>query len=51
VWDGPGQVTATSASLSRFRGLLVHGGGATRDDDRTVAAPFGFDTNAPGKRC
>jgi hypothetical protein len=51
VWDGPGQVSATSRSLSRYRGLLVHDGGATPDDDRTVVKPFGFGTNAPGKPC
>jgi hypothetical protein len=51
VWDGPGQVTATSRALRSYRGLLVHDGGLTPDDNRSVAKPFGFDTDAPGKRC
>jgi len=51
VWDGPGQVTATSSALRRYRGVLVHDGGLTPDADHSYAKPFGFDTGAPGKRC
>jgi hypothetical protein len=51
LWDGPGQITETSRALRRYRGLLVRDGGATPDDDRTVAKPFSFDSRAPGKRC
>jgi hypothetical protein len=51
VWDGPGQVTATSAALRRYRGVLVHDGGLTPNADHSYAKPFEFSTDAPGKRC
>jgi hypothetical protein len=51
VWDGPGQVTATSASLRRYRGVKVRDGGMTPAADLTHARPFEFGTGAPGTRC
>jgi hypothetical protein len=51
VWDGPGQVTGSSSSLRRYRGLKVRDGGKTKTDDLTHARPFGFTTDAPGARC
>jgi hypothetical protein len=51
VWDGPGQVTGSSSSLRRYRGLKVRDGGKTKTDDLTHARPFSFTSNAPGGRC
>lgn len=51
VWDGPGQVTSSSSSLRRYRGLKVRGGGVSPADDLTHAKPFGFSTRSPGTQC
>jgi hypothetical protein len=45
VWDGPGRVTSTSASLARYRGLRIHDGGMTPAADLTRATPFSFSTH------
>jgi hypothetical protein len=47
VWDGPGRITSTSASLQRYRGIKVHDGGLTMADDLTHAKPFGFSSPVP----
>jgi hypothetical protein len=51
VWDGPGQVTGSSSSLRRYRGLKVRDGGTTKTGDLTHARPFGFTSEAPGTQC
>jgi hypothetical protein len=52
VWDGPGQVTGSSSSLRRYRGLKVHDDGKTKPDDLTHSKPFAFRTGGgPGTRC
>jgi hypothetical protein len=52
VWDGPGQITDSSASLKSLRGVLVRGGGVSKADDLDHARPFGVATgNGPGKAC
>jgi hypothetical protein len=52
VWDGPGQITGSSASLKRLRGVLVRGGGVSKADDVDHARPFSIATgNGPGKAC
>lgn len=52
VWDGPGQITSTSSSLRRYRGLLVRGGGVSQANDLTHAKPFGVASGpGPGKKC
>ena len=47
VWDGPGRITSTSASLRRYRDVKVLGGGLTMADDLTHAKPFGFSSPVP----
>jgi hypothetical protein len=47
VWDGPGRITSASASLRRYRGIRVYGGGLTMADDLTHAKPVGFSSPAP----
>jgi hypothetical protein len=47
VWDGPGRITSTSASLRRYRGIRVYGGGLTMADDLTHAKPVGFSSPVP----
>jgi hypothetical protein len=52
VWDGPGQITDSSASLKRLRGVLVRGGGVSQADDLDHARPFSIATgDGPGKAC
>jgi hypothetical protein len=42
VWDGSGQITSTSRSLRRYRGLKGHDGGQTMADDLDHTKPFSF---------
>jgi hypothetical protein len=49
VWDGPGRVTSTSASLRRYRGLRIHDGASTPAADLTHAGPFRLDTDVPAR--
>lgn len=52
VWDGPGQITGTSSSLKRYRGLLVGDGGVSPADDLTHVKPFSVSSGPrPGKKC
>lgn len=50
VWDGPGRVTASSASLRAYRRMNVAESGMTPGADLTRVTPFRFDDTGEPSR-